>query len=83
MPDSRRIPRLAAALVASAVLGAGLGRASADQPRMHAALAHLLAAQAELEKASADKGGYRATALRQVGKAIASVQAGIEFDRTH
>ena len=83
MLKCRRLPRHVAAVIVSAALGVGVGRATADQPHMQAALGHLQAAQGELEKASADKGGFRAKAMRQVGNAIASVQAGIEFDRTH
>ena len=59
------------------------GHASADQPRMHAALEHLRAAKNELEHADADKGGHRAAALRLVNDAIAQVAAGIGYDRRH
>lgn len=55
----------------------------ADQPKMHDALVHLQAARAALEQATADKGGYRKRALRQINKAIDSVQSGIAHDRTH
>jgi len=59
------------------------GHASADQPRMHAALEHLRAAKTELEHADADKGGHRAAAIRLVNDAIAQVQAGMGYDRRH
>jgi hypothetical protein len=59
------------------------GHASADQPRMHAALEHLRAAKNELERADADKGGHRAAAIRLVNDAIAQVEAGMGYDRRH
>lgn len=83
MSRFRNAPRHLALLLAGALCGAAVERAAADQPHMQSALAHLKAAYAELEQASADKGGYRAKALRQVGKAMESVQAGIAFDRAH
>lgn len=79
------VKRLATGLFAAAVLASAfvVGRASADQPRMHAALEHLRAAKAELEAATVDKGGHRAKALRAVNDAIVQVERGIEFDRRH
>jgi hypothetical protein len=59
------------------------GRASADQPRMQAALEHLRLAKGELEKADRDKGGHRENALRLTNEAIAEVEKGIRFDRHH
>jgi outer membrane lipoprotein-sorting protein len=60
-----------------------LGRAQADQPHMQAALDHLKAAKAELEKADEDKGGHRVKAIRLVNDAIVQVEKGISFDRRH
>lgn len=57
--------------------------ASPDQPNMVTARNYLTAAIGSLNKASADKGGYREEALRLVRAAIAEVDAGIEYDRTH
>jgi len=57
--------------------------ASADQPHMQEALGHLRAAEKELDKASPDKGGHRATALKLTRNAIAEVERGISFDRRH
>jgi hypothetical protein len=57
--------------------------ASADQPRMQAALDALRSARGHLEAATADKGGHRANAISLVDKAIDEVQKGIEYDRTH
>jgi hypothetical protein len=77
--------RIAAAFVLALVLLSGffLGRVSADQPHMQAALDHLKAAKAELEKADADKGGHRNKAIRLVNDAIVQVEKGISFDRRH
>lgn len=54
-----------------------------DQPNMEKARSYLNSALGNLNRASADKGGYREQALRQVRDAIAEVNAGIEYDRTH
>ena len=77
--------RVVTVVALAAVLTGGflMGRASADQPHMKAALGHLESAKAELEVATADKGGHRAKAIGLVNDAIAQVKKGIEFDRTH
>ena len=77
--------RVITVLALAAVLTGGflMGRASADQPHMQAALGHLESARAELEAATADKGGHRAKAIGLVNDAIAQVKKGIEFDRKH
>ena len=77
--------RIVVAFLLCAVLVSGflLGRASADQPHMQAALEHLRAAKGELEKADADKGGHRAKAINLVNDAIAQVEKGIAYDRHH
>ena len=59
------------------------GRASADQPRMQAALGHLKLARTELEHADRDKGGHREAALKLTNDAIAEVERGIQYDRHH
>lgn len=59
------------------------GRASADQPRMQAALGHLKLARTELEHADRDKGGHREAALKLTNEAIAETERGIQFDRHH
>ena len=59
------------------------GRASADQPRMQAALGHLRQARTELEHADRDKGGHREAALKFTNDAIAEVERGVQFDRRH
>jgi len=50
---------------------------------MQAALEHLRAARAELDKAEADKGGHRMKALALVNDAIAQVEKGVGYDRRH
>jgi lipopolysaccharide export LptBFGC system permease protein LptF len=77
--------RIIVAFLLCAVLISGfvIGRASADQPHMQAALEHLRAAKGELEKAEADKGGHRVKALSLVNDAIAQVERGVGYDRHH
>ncbi len=77
--------RFFAALFLVVVLTAGFvaGRAHAAQSHMHAALDHLRSARRELNAATTDKGGHRAAAQRIVGDAIAEVERGIEYARTH
>jgi hypothetical protein len=80
-----RHQRIVAALFLAVMLIAGFvaGRAHAAQPHMRAALDHLRNARTELNAAMADKGGHRANAIRLVNDAIAQVEAGIEYARTH
>lgn len=54
-----------------------------DQPNMTAARGYLNDALGNLNRASADKGGYREKAIGFAREAISEVNAGIEFDRTH
>ncbi len=77
--------RLFVALLVIAAIASGFyaGRASADQPMMQSALDHLRAAKADLERATADKGGHRERAIRHTNAAIAEVEKGITFDRRH
>ena len=68
--------------VALVLLMAGsLSTALADQPHMQAALAHLRAARAELDRAKPDKEGHRKTSLALVDIAITETQRGIEAAR--
>lgn len=53
------------------------------QPNMIQALSSLREAQKSLEKATADKGGYRIKALDLVKQASKETQLGIEFDQTN
>lgn len=80
-----KLHRLIIAILVVAAIASGFvaGRASADQPRMQAALEHLRLAHAELEKADHDKGGHRDAAIRLTSDAIAEVERGIKFDRRH
>jgi hypothetical protein len=50
---------------------------SFDQPHMERALDHLKDAKNNLERATTDKGGYRARAITQVNQAIDQVRLGI------
>ena len=80
-----KLHRLVIALLVITAIASGFvaGRASADQPRMQAALEHLKRARTELEKADRDKGGHRENALRLTNEAIAEVERGVRFDRHH
>ena len=79
------VRRIFSALALIALLATGFvaGRASADQPRMHAALERLRAAKADLEAATDDKGGHRRRAIGFVNDAIGQVEKGISYDRRH
>lgn len=55
--------------------------AAPDQPHMQAALDALQSARNNLDKAEADKGGHRASAIQLVNDAIAEVRLGIEAAR--
>lgn len=56
-------------------------KAAADQYNMQQAKSLLQSALNNLQKASADKGGYRQQALDLVRGAISETQSGIEYDR--
>ena len=81
----RRHVRLFAFLVIITLIGgyaAGCATGS-GQPHMNAALDELRSARQELDAAVADKGGHRAKAIGLVDEAIAEVEAGIDYARTH
>jgi hypothetical protein len=59
------------------------GQLSAAQPQMQAALTNLRQARANLNHATADKGGHRERAISLVNQAIDEVEAGISYDRRH
>jgi len=81
---SRRNRILVGCVLALIFLTGGIvGRLSADQPHMQAALEHLRMAKGELEKADEDKGGHRVKALRLTSDAIFQVEKGMEFAREH
>ena len=63
------------------IAATGLNSVRADQPHMRAALGHLRAAQAELQRAEHNKGGWRVRALDHVNRAIADTERGIAFAR--
>lgn len=54
--------------------------AEEKQPHMKAALKLLQEGDAQLEKATADKGGHRVKAREHLKNAIDEVKKGIEFD---
>jgi hypothetical protein len=80
-----KLHRIVIALLIVTAIASGFvaGRASADQPRMQAALEHLRRAKVELEKADHDKGGHRDRAIRLTNDAIDEVEKGVRFDRHH
>jgi len=55
------------------IAATGLNSVWADQPHMRAALGHLGAAQAELQRAEHNKGGWRVRPLDRVNRAIADL----------
>jgi hypothetical protein len=80
-----KLHRFIIALLVVTAIASGFvaGRASADQPRMQAALEHLRLARVELEHADHDKGGHREAALRFTNNAIAECERGVRYDRHH
>jgi len=70
-------------LVLLLVIGFVAGQLSAAQPQMQAALKNLRQARANLNNATADKGGHRERAIELVNQAIDQVEAGIAYDRRH
>lgn len=77
------LPKLAVAAAIGVVLSTGyfIGEAQAErQPRMQAALDHLIAAERDLAAATGDKGGHRTAALRYVRSAITETKKGVRYD---
>lgn len=74
---------LAGAFGGTLALGAAIGVAVADQPMMHRALENLREARGNLEHATADKGGHRVAAIRDIDAAIREVEEGMRYDRRH
>jgi hypothetical protein len=83
MQKQARIAAVAAAVGGALALGFVVGKAAADQPHMETALGSLQAARGELIQAVADKGGYRAKAIRETDSAIADTKAGIAWAGAH
>lgn len=71
---------VAAAAGATALTTTG---AAAAQPHMDVALDTLHTALHQLEDAMPDKGGYRVKAIALVKSAIADVEAGMKWSKTH
>ena len=74
-----RLGLKAAVLTTTLALGACIGNAVAQQPRMYAALDALRTARAELIAAVPNKGGHRARAIALVNQAIDETNAGIRY----
>ena len=90
MSSQRMLSNLLLMLLALAVIGfvystrATLANTlKPDQPHMQAARTALQSARNELQVAEANKGGHRVRAIELVDQAIAEVDAGIEYDRSH
>ncbi len=62
---------------------ASIRAAGAEQPHMATARDHLKEARAALERAEANKGGHRERAIEHVDQALAQVNEGIEYARSH
>ncbi|HEV7744939.1 MAG TPA: hypothetical protein VGO56_08075 [Pyrinomonadaceae bacterium] len=77
MLSRRRVLGIVVAICAVATI------AYADQPYMRAARTDLQQARAQLQAATANKGGHRVKAIDHVNAAIALVNQGIAFDRRH
>ena len=70
------VPGLVILFAVGCVTGGG-------QPHMEAALGHLESAKTELQSALGDKGGHRVRAIALVDRAIAEVQAGMDYAARH
>jgi hypothetical protein len=80
MPNPNKTSRLIVVTAVFALFaGCVIGRATANQPHMMAALDHLRSARYELVVAEANKGGHRENAIQWVDQAIAEVQRGINY----
>lgn len=79
--------RLGIAALAFALLftfvGIGVGVAAVSQPHMVSARSYLNSALGELNAATANKGGYRKSAIKLVQRAITHINLGINYANTH
>ena len=73
----------ASVAVAAGATALTTSEAAAAQPHMDLALATLQTALGQLQDAMPDKGGYRVKAIGLVKSAIADVEAGIKWAKTH
>ncbi len=80
-----KISTLGLAMVLSMVVGRDMVRSAGaePQPHMRSALGSLESALAQLQKATADKGGHRVKAMELTTQAIEEVKKGIAFDNKH
>ena len=80
MNNKKPILMLMAAFLGATVLS--YARVS-DQPHMNAAFSYLQTAKNELKVAEHNKGGHRANAVGLVNRAIAEVNRGIQYAKSH
>jgi len=66
-----------------AALVSGLTPRIEAQPRMEAALAHLVSAKTSLERAEHNKGGWRLAAIQGTEQAIRETKRGMAYDERH
>ena len=78
-----KIKNLLVMLAAVVIFAALAAPVLADQPLMQLAKTNLEKAQDSLRDATPDKGGHRQIAMDLIARAIAAVNNGIEYDRTH
>ncbi len=77
----RALLLLALATAAAAAFALGCASGGSGQPHMRNALEELRGARAELDLATADKGGHRVRAMSLVDEAISEVQLGMDYAR--
>jgi hypothetical protein len=68
-------------LVAIGLVFAQTHRMAIHEPHMSAAYGHLQQARAELERASANKGGHRDRAMQAVDQAMQEIEEGERYDQ--
>jgi hypothetical protein len=83
MISRRSILSAVAALPLFGYVTTAKAQADGTQPKMHAAIKSLQNAKEHLDDATQDKGGHKGKAKKFIDQAIAEVQKGINYDRTH
>jgi hypothetical protein len=74
---------LSAVILSLSVLTLSTSADNVDQPFMRAARSDCNRSLGFLRRATQDKGGHRANAMRMVNQAIAEINEGIAYDRRH
>lgn len=72
-------PPLARLVALAAVSLALSGSALAGHPQIDAAIQNLIAARAELQKGSSNKGGERLAAINAIDRALAEARADVDY----